>query len=135
MNNPEETVTLWQLIAAWAKHLARRAWMYAAWPFRYTRITAINAWKTWNIRRQKIEINAACPACGHRSGDIMWSQEYKRVMHFCKVCKAAWGEDPVVKADDWMIKAKTIENFVDAFLTGKPPVGLSSQHKGEAKTQ
>ena len=72
------------------------------------------AYFNWRVRRiiarTVRDTNAPCPACGHRNGEIRWVGPFKRadgksgaLLHQCKVCKAAWGEPPIVNYDDWKI--------------------------------
>lgn len=46
----------------------------------------------------KIDVNAPCPSCGHRDGEISAvsvSGAAPQVQHKCKVCGARWFENPI----------------------------------------
>lgn len=47
----------------------------------------------------QLDINAPCPACGHRRGKLKSGQKDGKlqVQHDCLVCGAQWWEDPVLK--------------------------------------
>ena len=53
------------------------------------------------VRRIRIDQNAKCPACGHSHGRIEWSHNQMLVVHQCLICRATWGELPVVEAKAW----------------------------------
>lgn len=55
------------------------------------------------IRNSHIDVNAQCPACGHCQGEIRFSENHGKVLHFCKVCRAVFAESPIVKWDDWRV--------------------------------
>lgn len=51
----------------------------------------------------KLDVDAPCPSCGHRSGSLTAVQQSDgklQVRHDCRICKAKWFEDPVLKAPD-----------------------------------
>jgi len=55
--------------------------------------------------------NFPCVACGARNGEIRWAPQFKwpttgnmgALIHQCKVCKATWGERPIISAEEWRI--------------------------------
>lgn len=47
---------------------------------------------------RQIDVNAPCPSCGHRDGEISAitvAGSKPQVQHKCKVCSARWFENPV----------------------------------------
>ena len=59
--------------------------------------------RRWAFHRfTRIDRNAKCPGCGHRSGRIEFSPEHRLLVHVCLICCAQWGEQPVVAADHWL---------------------------------
>ena len=49
----------------------------------------------------QLDINAPCPSCGHREGALTAVQKPDgslHVRHDCKICKAKWFEQPVLRA-------------------------------------
>jgi len=56
------------------------------------------------IHDRKISHFAKCPGCGVREyHEYQMSEDYERVIHSCKNCKAEWGEKPVVPYSRWKI--------------------------------
>ena len=52
----------------------------------------------------KINRKQKCPACGVvQLHGIVWHTAYKKIMHKCKVCNAAWMTDPVCPVSKWQI--------------------------------
>ena len=49
-----------------------------------------------------VDRNAKCPACGHRLGDVVFSTDLRLLVHKCFVCRAEWGEKPLVDAASWL---------------------------------
>ncbi len=53
---------------------------------------------------RRVDRNAKCPACGYRFGDIVFSVELRLLVHKCLICRAEWGEKPIMIADHWLAK-------------------------------
>jgi hypothetical protein len=53
---------------------------------------------------RRVDRNAKCPACGHRLGDIVFSVDLRLLVHKCFICRAEWGEKPLLVADAWLAK-------------------------------
>jgi DNA-directed RNA polymerase subunit RPC12/RpoP len=84
--------------------LRLEAWFMVALRMGFLQCAALRTW----FRRKRIyyfrqvDRNAKCPACGHRLGDIVFSAEAKMLVHKCFVCRAEFGEKPVVDTDEWL---------------------------------
>lgn len=61
----------------------------------------------WRVSRTVRDVNEKCPACGHRKGNIKFSEVHKQLLHSCEVCQAAWGEPCIVKPDAWKVVMPT----------------------------
>lgn len=102
----------------------RRALQYLR--FKWTRFRKLSAerYDVWAKTRRKAlydagllpfqkvvrDPNFPCPACGARNGEIRWVDTLKwpdgtmgALVHQCKICTAAWGQMPIVNAQDWKI--------------------------------
>lgn len=56
----------------------------------------------------QIDVNAPCPSCGHRDGQIRAvsiAGGAPQVQHTCKVCNAQWFEKPILNTPKY-IKAE-----------------------------
>jgi hypothetical protein len=58
--------------------------------------------RTAVYRFTRVDVNAKCPACGHRLGRIEFASDLRLIRHVCLVCAAAWGERPVVDPTYWI---------------------------------
>lgn len=62
----------------------------------------------------RIDIDAACPVCGHRSGELKAHDVFREslrtiaCLHTCKVCGARWWEDAVTKVNETVIPSKDL---------------------------
>ena len=96
----------------WLNRLARPGWPLGV----HLRIAhEPQEWfkETWRrlgdwMRRKRIQYfrrvdrNAKCPACGHTTGDIVFSVEQRLLVHKCFVCRAEWGEKPIMIVEHWL---------------------------------
>ena len=53
---------------------------------------------------RRVDRNAKCPACGYRMGDIVFSVDLRLLVHKCFICRAEWGEKPLLVAEAWLAK-------------------------------
>jgi len=56
----------------------------------------------WLTGEPQISNRAKCPACGHRENGIRFDPERKLIVHICHICRAEWGELPVLPAEAWI---------------------------------
>jgi hypothetical protein len=55
-----------------------------------------------------VDVNAKCPACGHRQGNLLMKVDEKGdtfIQHTCAICSAEFYEPTIVKAETWRAKA------------------------------
>ena len=70
------------------------------------------------IEAAEIDIDAKCPACGHREGslNVIVAQEGNDVEtfieHTCAVCNAKFHEPTIVKAATWLRKTAAREKVI-----------------------
>ena len=74
------------------------------------------------IAGARIDPNAPCPCCGAPNGKLRWEPELEwppdkegrkargACLHTCQVCAASWPEKPIVRAEEWQIKAGDVSN-------------------------
>jgi len=64
-------------------------------------------------REPIVDVNAKCPACGHRDGKIKCvtakvaekgGAEQPMIEHTCKVCGATFHEPTVLQPDKWLAR-------------------------------
>jgi transcription elongation factor Elf1 len=78
-------------LSRYARKLRRRAFVLLG-----------RARRAYRLRNIRIDINAQCPACGHRSGRIEFDQQQRVIVHSCMICRAAWGEPTVLETTQWL---------------------------------
>lgn len=64
----------------------------------------------------KVDANAYCPACGHRSGQIFSVTDGKTVMvqHLCDICKWTWQEPTITQIDGHSIVRQLEEDEIES---------------------
>ena len=62
----------------------------------------IATWLRFRVSRIHVSQDAKCPACGNHQGLIKWSSKDKLLIHTCLICRATWGEEPVVEVSAWL---------------------------------
>jgi hypothetical protein len=72
----------------------------------------VSLWRRAVYLFSRVKVNAKCPGCGHRVGRIEFSPQLRLIRHFCLVCGAQWGEQPLVDVKEWVADpgAITISN-------------------------
>lgn len=70
----------------------------------------------FNISRTHRDPNAQCPACGNCKGEIRWAEAFTwpdskagALVHLCAICKATWGERPIIAFESWKITLRREE--------------------------
>lgn len=77
---------------------------------------------------------AKCPACGIRQQhDIRWSTEHGALIHVCKRCFAAWGEQPMVTAKSWAMSV-VMQDEEGNVLQADGSVRTTTQHAQRTPT-
>lgn len=70
-----------------------------------------------NVDRAHRSLEAKCPACGNFSKcEMRWTDQFKwadgmagALIRLCPICKASWGEKPVIAYQDWKINLRPQE--------------------------
>jgi hypothetical protein len=63
-----------------------------------------------SIRNVEVDVNAKCPACGHRDGKLKCviveakddANRTAMIEHTCQVCDAKFYEPTIVKPENWV---------------------------------